>query len=146
MVYDDAVDDDEIDNLNKDLLHLRNRLGDNVNNGNNEHQYIEQGGIINEQDGQENHFGGGNNKPQAKNEHFGAANEHDQNNANDSNNGDNNDKDLNQDRNNDNLAEVLDDGASYNDQEFYDGDQEDNQQSDYDSAGDWVLEYKQQHY
>ena len=40
-------------------------------------------------------------------------------------------------QNNNNLAQVLDDGASYNDQEFYDGNQKDNQQSDHDSAGDW---------
>ena len=64
-MYDDAVDDDEIDNLNKDLLHLRKGLGDNVNNGNNKHEYIKQGEIINEQDGQRNLFGGGNNNPQA---------------------------------------------------------------------------------
>ena len=65
IVYDDDVDDDEIDNLNKDLLHLRNGLGDNVNNGNNKHKYIEKGGIINEQSEQGNHVGGGNNNHQA---------------------------------------------------------------------------------
>ena len=63
IVYDDDVDDDEIDDLNKDLLHLRNGLGDNVNDGNNEYNYIEQGKIINEQDGQGNHFGNTNNNP-----------------------------------------------------------------------------------
>ena len=66
IVYDHAVDDDEIDDLNKDLLHLRNGLGDNVNDSNNKHEYIEQGGVVNEQDGQGNHFGGGNNNPQAQ--------------------------------------------------------------------------------
>ena len=65
MMYIDAVDDNEIDDLNKDLIQLRNGFGDNVNDGNNEHEYIEQGGIINEQDGQGNHFGNANNNPQA---------------------------------------------------------------------------------
>ena len=62
-------------NLNKALLRLRNGLGDNVNDGNNEYTYIEQGGIINEQDGQANHFDNANNNPQAQSEHFGGANE-----------------------------------------------------------------------
>ena len=31
----------------------------------------------------------------------------------------------------------MEDNASYNDQDFYDCDQEDNQQNGYDSAGDW---------
>ena len=70
IVYDDAVDDDEIDNLNNDLLHLRNGLGDNINDGNNKHDYIKQGGIINQHDGQENQFGGANNNPQAQNKVF----------------------------------------------------------------------------
>ena len=35
IVYDDAVDDDEIDDLNEDLIQLRNGFGDNVNDGNN---------------------------------------------------------------------------------------------------------------
>ena len=69
------MDDDEIDDLNKDLLHLRNRLGDNINNGNNKHDYIEEGRFINEQDGQRHHFGNANNSPQAQNKHFGGANE-----------------------------------------------------------------------
>ena len=35
VVYDDDVEYDEIDDLNKDLLHLRNGLGDNINDANN---------------------------------------------------------------------------------------------------------------
>ena len=136
IVYNDAVDDDEVGNLNKDLIQLRNGFGDNVNQLNNKQEYIEQVGVINEQDEQDNHFGNGNNNPQAQNKHFGAANEHNQNNANDSNNDNNNDKNLNQGGNNDNIAEVSEDGTLYNDQEFQNSDQEDNQQSDYDSAGD----------
>ena len=50
IVYDDAMDHDEIDNLNKDLRHLQNGLGDTVNNGNNKHEYIENGGVVNAQD------------------------------------------------------------------------------------------------
>ena len=57
------MNDDEIDNLNKNLLHLRNELGDKVNNSNNKHEYIKQGGILNEQDVQGNHFSGGKNNP-----------------------------------------------------------------------------------
>ena len=34
IVYNDAVDNDKIDNLNKDGLDLQNGLGDNINNGN----------------------------------------------------------------------------------------------------------------
>ena len=115
IVNNDAVDDDEVDDLNKDLIQLRNRFGDNVNEFNNEQEYIEQGGVVNEQDEQGNHFGNGNNNPQAQNKHFGAANEHNQSNANDSNNNDNDDKNLNQDGNNDSIAEVLEDGAPYDD-------------------------------
>ena len=72
-VYDDAVDGNKINDLNEDLLHLRNGLGDNVNDGNNKHNYIKQSGIINEQDEQENHFGNANNNPQAQNKHFRGA-------------------------------------------------------------------------
>ena len=48
IVYDNDVEQDEINDLNKDLLHLRNGLGDNINDANNKHQYIEEGGILNE--------------------------------------------------------------------------------------------------
>ena len=40
IMYDDDVDDNEVDDLNEDLLHLRNGLRDNINNGNNKHEYI----------------------------------------------------------------------------------------------------------
>ena len=51
IVYDDDMKQDEINDLNKDLLHLRNGLRDNINNTNNKHQYIEEGGILNEDEG-----------------------------------------------------------------------------------------------
>ena len=65
IVYDDALDDDEIDNLNIELIQLRNGSGDNLNKFNNKQEYIKQGGVVNEQDEQGNHSGGGNNNPQA---------------------------------------------------------------------------------
>ena len=40
IVQDDDMEQNEIDVLNEDLLHLRNGLGDNINNANKEHQYI----------------------------------------------------------------------------------------------------------
>ena len=136
IVYDDAVDDNEVDDLNKDLLDLRNGLGDNINDGNNGHEYIKQGGVVNEQDEQGNYFGGGNNNPQARNEHFGATNEQNQNNANESDDDDNNNKNPNLDGDNDSIAEVSHGSKPYNDWDFYDGDREDNQQNGYDSIGD----------
>ena len=75
IVYDDGMDQDEINDLNKDLLHLCSGLGDNVNDANNERAYITQGGLVNEHKGQGNHFGNTNNNPQAHNEHFEGANE-----------------------------------------------------------------------
>ena len=36
IVYDDDIEQDEINDLNKDLLHLRNGLEDNINNANKE--------------------------------------------------------------------------------------------------------------
>ena len=52
IIYNDAIDDNEIDNLNKkDLLHLRHGLADNNNNNDdNNNNYFEHGGIINQQD------------------------------------------------------------------------------------------------
>ena len=64
-MYDDDADEDEINDLHQDLLHLRNGLGDNINEGNNKHEYIKKGGLVNEQDGQGNHFGNANNNSQA---------------------------------------------------------------------------------
>ena len=51
IIYDDAVDNDEIDDLNKNLIQLRNGFGDNINKFNNKQEYIEQGGVVNEQNG-----------------------------------------------------------------------------------------------
>ena len=89
IVHDGAVDYDKIDNLNKDEVHLHNGRGVNINDGNTKYNYIKQGGVINQQDGQENHVGGTNNKPQAQNENFIGVNELDQNSV--DNKGNNND-------------------------------------------------------
>ena len=67
IVYDDDVEYDEIDYLNKDLLHLRNGLGDNINDTKNKLQYIEKGGILNKDKEQRNHFGNMHNIPLANN-------------------------------------------------------------------------------
>ena len=56
------MEQDEINDLNEDLLHLRNGLGDNINDANNKRQYIEEGGILNEDEEQGNHFGNANKK------------------------------------------------------------------------------------
>ena len=77
------MEQDEINDLNENLLHLRNRLGDNINDVNNKLQYIEEGGILNEDQGQRNHFGNANNIslanniPLAQNEYSGGANNND---------------------------------------------------------------------
>ena len=55
IVYDDNMEQDEINDLNEDLLYLWNGLGDNINDANNKHQYIEEVGILNEDEGQRNH-------------------------------------------------------------------------------------------
>ena len=39
IVYNDGVDDDEIDRLDKDLIQLCNEFGDNVNKFNNKQEY-----------------------------------------------------------------------------------------------------------
>ena len=78
-----------------------------------------------------------NNNLQAQNKYFGAVNEQYQHNINDNDDNDSDDENLNQDGNNDIISEVSKDDASYNDWDFYDDDREDNQQSGYDSAGDW---------
>ena len=63
-MYDNAVDDDKIDDLNKeDVLHLRDDLADNNNDNDNDNNYIEHGEVINQQNKEENHFGGANNNP-----------------------------------------------------------------------------------
>ena len=54
IIYDYTVDDDEINNLNEDGLHLRYGLEDNINGDNNKYNYIKQGGVINQQDRQGN--------------------------------------------------------------------------------------------
>ena len=79
IVYNDDMEHDKLDDLNEDLLHLRNRLGDNINDVNNKHQYNEEEGILNEDEGQGNYFGTAkniplaNNFPLGQNEHFGGA-------------------------------------------------------------------------
>ena len=51
ILYDGDVKYNEIDDLNEDLLHLRNGLGDNINDANNKFQYLQEGGILNEDEG-----------------------------------------------------------------------------------------------
>ena len=68
IVYDNACEDDEVDDSIKDLIQLHNGLGDNVNKFNNKQEYIEQGGVVNEQNEQGNDFGNGNNNSQAQND------------------------------------------------------------------------------
>ena len=65
IVYDDVVDDDEIDDLNKeDALHLQDGLANNNDDDNNNNYDIEHSGVINQQDKQPNHFGAANNNLQ----------------------------------------------------------------------------------
>ena len=72
------------------MLHLRNGFGENINNANNEFQYLQEGGVLNKAKGQGNHFDNvnniplANNVPLAQNDHFGGAN-----------NDDNDDDDIN---------------------------------------------------
>ena len=136
FVYDDDIEQDEINDLNKDLLHLRNGLGDNINNANNELQYIEEGGILNEDEGQGDHFGNAKNIPLAnhiqlaQNEHFGGANNNDDDDDDNNNNNDN----ENQYHGRNNHNQVSEDNTvgneSYNDYDNYDGDSEDNHEDD----------------
>ena len=118
ILYYDEMEYDEIDDLNKDFLHLHNGLGDNINDANNKLQYIEEGEILNEDKGQRNKYTNtkniplANNIPLAQNEHFGGANDKENNNEN-----------PNHDRNNHNP--VSKDGGG--DSESYD---------DYNNSGD----------
>ena len=41
----DGVEDDEVKELIKDQLQLRNGFGENINDANNELQYLQEGGI-----------------------------------------------------------------------------------------------------
>ena len=45
------MEQDKINDLNKDLLHLQNKLGDNINDANNKLECIKQGGIVNKDEG-----------------------------------------------------------------------------------------------
>ena len=130
------MEQDEINDLNKDLLHLHNRLEDNINNATNKLEYIEQDGIVNEHEGQGNHFGNANNKPQAQNEYFRGANN---NNDNDNDDNDDDNKHQNHDRNNQNqVSEDNTDGnSSHDDYNVCDGNSQDNHQDDHDSLGVW---------
>ena len=71
IVYNNAVDDNEVDDLNKNLLHLCNGLGNKINDDNNKHEYIKQGGVSCQWTRwTRKSFGGANNNPQAQNKHF----------------------------------------------------------------------------
>ena len=149
IIYDDNMEQDETNDLNEDFLHLRNGLGDNINNANNEHQYIEEGGILNEDEGQRNHFGNTNNIllvnniPLGQNEYFGGADNID--NDNDENN-DIDNKNQNHDGNNNNQISDGDviSNASYDD-DGYDGIPKGNHQHDHDppEGGDHNPEYEE---
>ena len=97
----DDVDYNEVDDLDEDLLHLRNRFGENINDANNKFQYLQEGGILNEAKGQGNYFDNvnniplANNVPLAQNDHFGGANngDHDDGINNNNNKNQNNNKD-----------------------------------------------------
>ena len=100
IVYNVDMEQDEISDLKKDLLHLRNGLGDNINDANNKLQYIEVRETLNEDAGQGNSFGNANNNPLAnniplknniplaQNKHFGGTNNNDDD-DNDNNNNNN---------------------------------------------------------
>ena len=51
----DDVEDDEVKDLIKDVLQLWNGFGENINDANNELQYLQEGGILNKAKGQGNH-------------------------------------------------------------------------------------------
>ena len=150
IIYNDDVEHDEVDDLNEDLFHPRNGLGDNINDDNNKLQYIEEGGILNENKGQGNHFGNAkntplsNNIPLGQNEHFGGVDNID------NDNNENNDIDnKNQNHGENNHNQISDDdsagNASYDNDDFYDGIPKDNHQHAHDppEGGDHNPEYKE---
>ena len=56
-MYDNAVNDNKIDNLNKkDGFHLHNDLVDNNNDDDNNNNYIKQDEVVYQQDGQAKPF------------------------------------------------------------------------------------------
>ena len=122
IVCNDDMEQDDINDLNENLLHLHNGLGDNIKYANNKLQYIEEGKILNEDKGQgkRNHFGNANNIPLAKsiplaqNEYFGGANNND--NGDDDNDNDNdNDDDDDDDNNNNNTNNTNNNNNNNND-------------------------------
>ena len=135
IAYNDAVDDDKIDDLNKeDVLHFCDGLADNNNDNDDDNNYIKHGRVINQQ---ENHFGGTNNNPQEQNKHFGGVNELDQNNI---DKGEEQGKGANEGQNqgedNNNHVQISEDKESYVDPDNNDNDLNDNQQHGYDSTSD----------
>ena len=76
----DDVEGDEVEDLMEDTLQLRSGFGENINNANDELQYLQEGGILNKAKEQDNHFNNANNiplannGPPAQNDHFGEAN------------------------------------------------------------------------
>ena len=73
IVYNDAIDNDEINDLqDEDTPHLNDGLADNNNNNNN----IKHVGVISQQDKQQNHVGAPNNNLQPQNDHFGGMDGH----------------------------------------------------------------------
>ena len=128
IVYNDAVDDGKIDDLNEeDTIHLKDGLANNNNNNNN----IKHVGVINQQDEHQNHFGAANNNLKPQNNHFEGTNEHDQ---------DDNDEGQDQGEDNNKHSQTSEDERLYPDDNDNDNDLNDNQQNDYNSPGDWANE------
>ena len=134
--YDDDVEYDEVDDLNEDNLHLRSGLEDNINDSNNKFEYLQEGGILNEDEGQGNHFNNvnniplANNVPLAQNDHFGGANNDDHND--DGNNGNNNENQNNH-RNNPNQVSDVDEAnvESYDDFNYGNDPENNNENNQY---------------
>ena len=148
--FDNAVNDDEVDNLdNEDTLRLNDGLANNNNNNNNnndnnnnnnnnnnndndndnDNDNIEHIVIINQQDKQQNHVGIPNNNLQPENDHFKGLGEH---HPDDNEEGENNNEHVH----------ILDDDKSDTDYKANGNNLNDNQQYGFDSQGDFGSELK----
>ena len=137
--HNNAVNDDKIDDLNKeDVLHLQDSLANNNNDDDNDNNNIKHDGVINQQDEQENHFGAANNNPQVQKPCFGGVNEHNLDNIDkEEEQGKGFDEGQNQHKDNNNHVQISEDEEAYVDHEVNEYDSNDNQQHDYDSQGNW---------
>ena len=118
----DDVEDTEVKDLMEDQLQLQSGFGENINDANNELQYLQEGGILHKAEGQGNHFNNVNNIPLANNvppgqdDHFEGPN----NGNNDDDINGNNDKNQNINENEPNQVSENDDGSmeTYDDCEY----------------------------